>query len=142
MLTRWKFIEFYATMLLCYLSGLIDTTFIGFGTTQIPAYVGITNVFLLTLFIMATGPGSGGHVNPTITFATMVTGLTGFSRGTGLGDSAVMVGVDADGLFAGILYLIGQLAGAALAGGLLRGSFGEERSVKYASSLDFPSRKH
>ena len=77
-----QFIEFIATALLCYISGLIDTTITNFGTNQGAAFVGVLNVFLLTLFIMAAGPGSGGHVNQTITFATMVTGLTGFSRGT------------------------------------------------------------
>ena len=70
-----------ATGLLCYLSGLIDTTVTNFGTSQVAGYIGISNVFLLTLFIMAAGPGSGGHVNPTITFATMITGLTSFPRG-------------------------------------------------------------
>ena len=51
-----------ATGLLCYLSGLIDTTIGNFGTSQGAAYAGLTNIFLLTLFIMAAGPGSGGHV--------------------------------------------------------------------------------
>lgn len=73
--------EMIATGLLCYLSGLIDTSITNFDTTHGAAYVGLSNVFLLTLLIMAAGPGSGGHVNPTITFATMVTGLTGFARG-------------------------------------------------------------
>ncbi|KAI9812196.1 MAG: hypothetical protein M1827_004862 [Pycnora praestabilis] len=96
----WKsaFIEFVATSLLCYLSGLIDTTIGNFQTIQAPAYAGVTNIFLVTLFIMAAGPGSGAHLNSMITFATMVTGLTGFSRG--------------------ILYIISQVLGAALAGGL------------------------
>lgn len=70
-----------ATGLLCYLSGLIDTSITNFETTHGAAYVGLSNVFLLTLLIMAAGPGSGGHVNPTITFATMITGLTGLARG-------------------------------------------------------------
>lgn len=70
-----------ATGLLCYLSGLIDASITNFDTTHGAAYVGLSNVFLLTLLIMAAGPGSGGHVNPTITFATMVTGLTGLARG-------------------------------------------------------------
>ena len=76
-----------------------DTTITNFGTSQAPAYVGVVNIFLLTLFIMAIAPGSGGqleqsgfkkpgglmeikgHINPLITFSTMVVGLTGFSRG-------------------------------------------------------------
>jgi len=51
-----------ATGLLVYISGLIDTTIGNFGTLQGAAYVGVSNIFLLTLFIMAAGPGSGGHV--------------------------------------------------------------------------------
>ena len=49
-------------MLLCYTAGLIDTTLAGFNTRQSPAYTAVSNIFLLTLFIMAAGPGSGGHV--------------------------------------------------------------------------------
>jgi len=33
--------------------------------------------------------------------------------------------------FAGILYMLGQLLGSAIAGGVLRGSFGRERSITY-----------
>lgn len=39
---------------------MIDTTITNFGTPQAPAYAGVTNIFLLTLFIMAIAPGSGG----------------------------------------------------------------------------------
>lgn len=51
-----------ATGLLVYISGLISATIGNFGTLQGAAYVGVSNIFLLTLFIMAAGPGSGGHV--------------------------------------------------------------------------------
>ena len=101
----------FASFLLSYLSGLIDTTITNFGTTQAAAYAGISNIFLLTLFIMAFAPGSGGHINPLITFSTIITGLTDFSRGT--------------------LYLTGQTIGAALAGAVLRGAFGAERAVEF-----------
>ena len=79
----WKaaFIEFVAAASLCYLSGMIDVTLLGFNRAQAPAYVGVSNVVLLSLFIMATAPTSGGHINPLITFSTVLTGLTGFSRG-------------------------------------------------------------
>ena len=109
----WKsaFVEFMATTSLCTLSGLIDSTI---GNTKvpasIPAYVGISNIVLLSIFIMATAPGSGGHINPLITFATMVTGLTPFSRG--------------------VLYMIAQLIGAGTAGGILRGILGAARSAQ------------
>jgi glycerol uptake facilitator-like aquaporin len=65
----------------------------------------VTNTVLLALFIYALAPASGGHINPLITFTTMTAGLTGFSRG--------------------VLYLVAQTIGGALAGGLVRGSFGD-----------------
>lgn len=102
--------------MLCYLSGLIHTTIGSFDTLQPAGYVGVTNIFLLTLFIYALAPSSGGHVNPMITLATMTGGLTGFSRG--------------------MLYMTGQIAGAALAGGLLRGSFGRTLTIEYVPFHD------
>lgn len=113
----WKsaLIEMVATMSLCYLSALIDTTIANLQTSQLPAYVGITNIFLLSLFIYASAPASGGHVNPTITFATMTTGLIEFPRA--------------------ILYLCAQTIGAGLAGGLIRGSFGVAMTDKYSSGV-------
>ncbi|KAK0109206.1 hypothetical protein ONS96_003029 [Cadophora gregata f. sp. sojae] len=109
----WKsaFIEFIGETALCYLSGMIDTVIGNFHTSQPAAYVGVTNIFLISLFIYAMAPSSGGHVNPIITFATMTAGLTGFSRG--------------------ILYLIAQTAGAATAGALIRGSFGGRLATAY-----------
>ena len=79
----WKaaFIEFVGTASLCYTSGLIDTTIGNFETKQVAAYVGVSNIILLSSFIVASAPSSGGHINPLITFSTMLTGLTGFPRG-------------------------------------------------------------
>jgi glycerol uptake facilitator-like aquaporin len=91
-------------MSLIYLSALIHITISNLNTMQVAGYVGVMNIVLLALFIYALAPASGGHINPLITFATMITGLTGFSRG--------------------ILYLVAQTIGGALAGGLVRGSFG------------------
>ncbi|KAM3076731.1 hypothetical protein ACMFMG_007530 [Clarireedia jacksonii] len=106
-----QFIEFVGSTCLCYLSAMITITIINSNTTQVAAYVGITNIFLLWLFISALAPASGGHINPIITFATLLAGLTGFPRA--------------------VLYLIGQIAGAALAGGLIRGSLGAERIAAF-----------
>lgn len=109
----WKsaFVEFIASTLLNTLSGLIDVTI---GNTKalgaVPAYVGISNTVLLSLFIMATAPGSGGHINPLITFATMITGLTTFARG--------------------ILYMLAQVTGAGVSGGILLGILGKARSME------------
>ena len=106
-----KLVEMMATTCLCYISGLIDTTIGNFGTAQSAAYAAVSSIFLLSLFILAIAPGSGGHINPLITFSTMITGLTGFSRG--------------------ILYMMAQTIGAALAGGTLRGSFGAGRAIQW-----------
>lgn len=109
----WKaaFIEMVATMSLCYISGLIGITLVNLQTSQIAGYVGISNIFLLSLFIYACSPSSGGHINPTITFATLTTGLIEFPRA--------------------VLYLSGQTIGAAIAGGLIRASFGVDMTQKY-----------
>lgn len=80
---RSAFVESMATASLCFTSGLIDTTIGNFKINETAAFVGVTNIVLLSLFIMAAAPGSGGHLNQLITFSTMLTGLTGFSRGTG-----------------------------------------------------------
>ena len=62
LISRHKFVEMFASFLLCYLSGMIDTTITNFGTPQGAAYAGVTNIFLLTLFIIAFAPGSGGQL--------------------------------------------------------------------------------
>lgn len=108
---QFQFIEFVGETSICYLSAMVDTVIGSFHTQQAAAYAGITNIFLISLFIFAMAPSSGGHVNPTITFSTMTAGLTGFSRG--------------------VLYLIAQTAGAALAGGLIRGSLGNKLTKVY-----------
>ncbi|MCJ1404750.1 hypothetical protein MMC11_007976 [Xylographa trunciseda] len=100
------FIEMFGTMTLIYLSALIDTTIGNFGTRQAPTYAGVTNVILLSLLIYAISSSSGGHVNPLITFTTVTTGLTPLPRG--------------------VVYMIAQTVGGAIAGGLIRGSFGYE----------------
>ena len=100
-----------ASACLCYTSGLIDTTIGNFETSQAAAYAAVSSIFLLALFILAIAPGSGGHINPIISFSTMITGLTGFSRG--------------------ILYMTAQTIGAGVAGGALRGSFGAERALEW-----------
>jgi glycerol uptake facilitator-like aquaporin len=102
-------------MSLCYVSALIHITIGSFNTNQVAGYVGISNIFLLALFIYALSPSSGGHVNPLITFATITTALTGFSRG--------------------FLYIVGQTLGAAIGGGLIRGSFGEELTKQYVAPV-------
>lgn len=97
---------------------MIYITIGSFQTKQAAAYVGVSNIVLLSLFIYALAPASGGHINPIITFTTMLTGLTGFARG--------------------MLYMVAQLIGAGVAGGLIRGSFGKDLTILY----DHTSQRH
>ena len=80
----WKsaFVEMIASASLIVTSGMMDVTYGNYNISQAATYVGVTNIVLLTLFILAAAPASGGHIDPLITFSTMLTGLTGFSRGT------------------------------------------------------------
>lgn len=64
-----------------YLSGQFGMTLMNSGVTQLAAYVGIFNAIFLALFIYATATATGGHLNPMITFATVLCGLTPVSRG-------------------------------------------------------------
>ncbi|MCJ1235838.1 hypothetical protein MMC14_003811 [Varicellaria rhodocarpa] len=68
---------------------------------------------MLSLFIYAVAPASGGYLNPLITFSTVITGLTSFPRGA--------------------LYVRGQTVGGALAGGVIRGSFGTVMALNFVA---------
>jgi len=70
-----------STMALTYISAMINITIVNLKSPHFAAYVGITDIFLLMLFIHAAGPCTGGHLNPLITFTTMITGLSSFARG-------------------------------------------------------------
>ncbi|KAK5658434.1 hypothetical protein OQA88_1823 [Cercophora sp. LCS_1] len=91
-------------------SGQIGATLLGYRTPQLGAYIGISNIFLLSIFIYATMPASGGHLNPFITLSAMLVGICPVSRAT--------------------LYILAQTIGAAAAGGLLYGIWGPTRSLQ------------
>ncbi|CAI6015217.1 unnamed protein product, partial [Clonostachys chloroleuca] len=69
-----------------------------------PLIGGITSFIFLSLFISAFGPVSGAHFNPLISFATFCARLCSLPRL--------------------ILYLSAQIGGSALAGLLIRASYG------------------
>lgn len=73
-----------------------------------------------------------GHINPLITFSTLIVGLTGFSRGI----SAIHMRYrkERSPTTSAMLYMSGQLLGAGLAGGVLRGAFGADRSIESVTS--------
>jgi hypothetical protein len=69
-----------------------------------PLTGGITNLILLSLFIFTLGPVSSSHLNPMITLLTFTARLTTFPRL--------------------VLYVAFQVAGASIAGLMLRATFG------------------
>jgi len=77
-------VEAFATAALIFVSGQIGTTLMSYGTNQIGIYIIVVNTLLLSVFIYATAPASGGHVNPMITFTTMLAGLCPLPRGNTL----------------------------------------------------------
>ncbi|EJT76744.1 hypothetical protein GGTG_06660 [Gaeumannomyces tritici R3-111a-1] len=108
----WKaaILELVGTTCQVFISGQFAATIIGYGTPQIGGYIGIFNIFLVSTFIYATAAGSGGHLNQAITLSAILSGICPLARGT--------------------LYMVAQTIGSGIAGGLLRGVWGYERSVK------------
>ena len=103
-----------------------------YGTAQIGAYIGISNIALLSLFIYATAAATGGHINPLISFSAMLAGICPVPRGMPRLQTIHTLTVlrpDFSGCL-GVLYICGQIAGAALGGGLLLGVWGAERATK------------
>jgi len=106
----WKeaFIEGIGTCLQIYLSGLAaigladSATNTSLGSVAPAAFGAIVNVFLITLFVYAGGPVSGGHFNPLITMSTFFARLAIFPRA--------------------ILYILFQCTGSVIAGFLIRAS--------------------
>ncbi|KAE8381780.1 hypothetical protein BDV26DRAFT_289208 [Aspergillus bertholletiae] len=108
----WKaaFIEAVGTSGLIYVSGNISSTLLSYDTKQVGAYIGLSNVFLISIFIYATAATTGGHLNQMITFSAIFSGLCPISRGT--------------------IYICAQTLGAALGGGILTGVWGRARSIE------------
>jgi len=76
-----QLVECVGTASMNLLTGQIGATLIGYGTPQIGAYIGLSNLLLLSAFIYATAAPSGGHLNPMITFCTMLSGICPVPRG-------------------------------------------------------------
>ncbi|KAK0732163.1 aquaporin-like protein [Lasiosphaeris hirsuta] len=107
---RSTLVEFVGTAAIVLVGGQIGATIASYGTPQVGAYIALSNIVLLTIFIYATAPASGGHLNPMITFSTMLTGLCPWPRG--------------------VLYMCAQTAGAAVGGGVLTGIWGRQLSIE------------
>jgi hypothetical protein len=108
----WKesFIECVGTCLQVYTSGLVSVGLgplakaTSLGPVAPAAFGAIVNLVLISLFIFAAGPISGGHFNPLITISTFTARLSIFPRT--------------------LLYVIFQSLGAVVAGFLVRASLG------------------
>jgi len=122
--------------MLVFVSGQIGATLMSYGTNQIGIYIIIINTLLLAVFIYATAPASGGHVNPMITFSTLLTGLCPLPRGELPFVLDVPQVCRQPGLVpymynpTAIIYLCAQTLGAAIGGGLLIGVLGSERGIR------------
>ncbi|KAK9234189.1 aquaporin-like protein [Lipomyces kononenkoae] len=123
-------IEFIGTLLLVWSTGFVAahsstapppqlSPTSGVYSTPIflgPVMGGICNTILLTLFIYSLGSASGAHLNPMITISTFTARLSSFSRT--------------------VLYVAFQTAGGAVAGMLLRVSFGSRDFVAGGCQVD------
>ncbi|KAK0727433.1 hypothetical protein B0T26DRAFT_639170 [Lasiosphaeria miniovina] len=98
-----------ATASMIYISGQFGLTLLSYKTNHVAGYVGIFNTLLLATFIYAVSPATGGHLNPMITFTTILCGLTPLSRG--------------------VLLMVARIIGGILAGAMLLGSWGHERAI-------------
>ncbi|KOS20620.1 putative aquaporin TIP4-1 [Escovopsis weberi] len=89
----WKaaMIEGIGTSCLVFVSGHTTATLLNYGTVQIGAYVGLSNIFLIAVFIYATAAMTGGHLNPMITFSAIFAGICP-TLGAALG-GGVLLGV-------------------------------------------------
>ena len=126
-----QILETVGTAFYVYVSGNISATLINYGITQTGGYVGFGNVALLSLFIYATASSTGGHLNPLVTFSAIFCGILPVSKGRERMKSdpshVWATGLTALGV-TGILYLLGQALGGALAGGVLSGVY-RDRSI-------------
>ncbi|KAH6626783.1 aquaporin-like protein [Chaetomium sp. MPI-SDFR-AT-0129] len=117
--TIWRaaLVECVATACSIYLSGQFGMTLMNSGVTQVIAYVGVYNTVFLSLFIYATATATGGHLNPMITFTTILCGLTPVSRGVAL--------------------IVAQVLGGILAGGVLFGCWGRDKAISHMGGGNF-----
>lgn len=94
-------IEFVGTTLLVFTSCAATISSVQYGFSVPPLLIAIAHVIILSFFILASAKASGGHLNPMISFATMVAGLTTPVRAA--------------------LYIAAQTAAAVCGAGLLKG---------------------
>ncbi|KAK7978494.1 MIP transporter [Apiospora saccharicola] len=107
-----QIVEAVASFSTTYLSAQFSGTLANSSTSSLGAgaVVGIWTAVMLSTLILATAPATGGHINPMITWTTMLCGLCPVPRA--------------------VLYMMAQTTGAALAGGFLVGSWGLDKAAR------------
>ncbi|KAI5077700.1 hypothetical protein GOP47_0007968 [Adiantum capillus-veneris] len=103
--------EFLATALLVFVNTAGALTCLQAGFTSSTAAIGVITFLCLSFFILAAAPASGGHLNPAITFATMLAGFSSPART--------------------LMYVIGQTAGAAVGALALKAVVAESVAETY-----------
>ncbi|KAH7429984.1 hypothetical protein KP509_09G076900 [Ceratopteris richardii] len=103
--------EFIVTALLVFVNTAGALTCLQAGFTSNTAAISVITFFCLSFFILGAAPASGGHLNPAITFATMLTGFSSPART--------------------LLYVIGQIAGSAVGALALKIVVAESVAEKY-----------
>jgi aquaporin-4 len=104
--------EFLAMALLIFVSSAGAITCLQAGFTSTTAAIALVQFICLSFFILASAPASGGHLNPAISLATMLTGFSSPVRS--------------------ILYIIAQTGGAAVGSLALKVVVAEEVAELYA----------
>jgi glycerol uptake facilitator-like aquaporin len=100
--------EGVGTFCLTWLSGSLGVSLTNYDITIVGPFASVWFGALLAILIYATATKSGGHLNPLFTLPLMVAGFTPVPRG--------------------VLYIIFQIAGAAVGGGFLLASLGYEKA--------------
>ncbi|KAH7423280.1 hypothetical protein KP509_12G047400 [Ceratopteris richardii] len=103
--------EFIVTALLVFVNTAGAITCLQAGFTSSTAAISVITFFCLAFFILGAAPASGGHLNPAITFATVLTGFCSPARG--------------------LLYVIGQIAGSVIGALALKVVVAESVAEKY-----------
>jgi len=94
------FVEFIGTTLLVFTTCATVVSSLNYGNFPI-LMIAVMHVFIISTFIISMARSSGGHLNPMISFATVITGFTSPVRA--------------------FLYIISQSIGAILGASILRG---------------------
>ena len=105
-----------------YLLGQFGMSLMNFQMVQTGAYIGFFCWAMLSVLVYCLAPISGAHMNCMVSFTTVICGLCRLSHG--------------------VIYIIFQLIGATVAGGLMLASWGVNRTLSYVVFLGLNHTTH